>query len=388
MKRFSLFLLFCALCTTLPAQGPVIRLPAIAADPIIRLPDEEMAPLLTVQVTADNEVADWGHKYVGVLEAHKVSQGEKAILGIGDTGTDSQHDDLKANLIEMQDFTGSRSGGSDVQGHGTHCAGIVLAAKNGWGIYGVAPNAKYYSAKVLGDSGSGSSSGIARGIDWLVSKGVHVISLSLGGGKSQTIIDAIDRARAKGIIVVCAAGNEGPGANTIGWPGAYEGVVCVAAVGQTSQTDILSVASFSSRGPQNDVTAPGVAIQSTYPGNRFAKLSGTSMATPYVAGCALLYVSRCIGLNRPHSQAEFMKLITETADKVPGGVPNSVGVGLIRIDKVLAKLAGPIVPPPPPPPITPSTFKITLDMLTVEARTKLKEFDPGFTSLTLERLKP
>jgi subtilisin family serine protease len=126
---------------------------------------------------------------------------------------------------------------------------------------GVAPNAKIVNAKVLGDSGSGTGNGIASGIRWAVQQGASVLNLSLGSDQEDpdiraAVLDAIGA----GCIVVAAAGNSGPGNNTVGYPGGTEGVICVAA---TDQGDV--VARFSSRGQQLTISAPGVNVDSTIP---------------------------------------------------------------------------------------------------------------------------
>jgi len=274
-----------------------------------------------------------------------VTKGKGAVVAILDTGCDFDHRDLKGQIIASKDFTISRSGVSDVNGHGTHCAGVVAAAANGTGMIGVAPDAKLLIGKVLGDRGSGSSRGIAQGIDWAVDQGADVISMSLGGdGPDPDTAAAVKRANDKGVIVVAAAGNAGPGrGETIGFPGGYPTVICVGATDQNNK-----VASFSSWGKNLVVSAPGVNVQSCYPGDRFAVMSGTSMATPYVAGCAALYVSDCKARGVKATPAEFAKSIAGTAKDIdPAGRDTATGWGLIQPGKMMG--AGVVVPPPTSP---------------------------------------
>lgn len=253
----------------------------------------------------------------------------------------------------------------------THCAGIVLAAENSAGMIGVAPQAKLLVGKVLGDNGSGSSTWIAAGIDWAVEQGADVISMSLGGPSPDGATRAaVQRALARGVIVVAAAGNEGPAEGTVGYPGGYPECVCVAATDQQLRT-----ATFSSRGGAVRVAAPGVNVRSCYPGGRFATMSGTSMATPYVAGCAALYVSAKKQRGEKPDPAEFSKLVAESRDLPPTGRDTATGYGLVQPAKLVGTPTVPPVVPPPviPPPVippvpTPDRVELVLPGFTVGGR--------------------
>ena len=302
----------------------------------IKLPDDELAPDKISRTTQTGERRDWGHLNLDVENAQKLATGKGVLVAVIDTGVDQDHQDLKGAVVESKDFTGSRSGSSDVQGHGTHCAGIIGARKNDTGIVGVAYDCQILNLKCLGDNGSGNDVGIANAIDYAVEKKAHVISGSLGADQpSQRIVDAVNRALKANVICVFAAGNSGPNENTVGWPGAMPGVVCVAA---TDKNDL--VARFSSRGKQVLIAAPGVQIDSTYPGNRYALLSGTSMATPYISGIAALYVERCQAANLKCDSATFSQVLQDTA----------TGYGLVQPVKLLesVKATDPITPPTPP----------------------------------------
>lgn len=323
-------------------------LPAALAEPDTeyKLPPNELAPDQVLVSQEAGDVADWGHATIGVADAWKVTKGKGATVAILDTGCDQSHRDLKAQLVMAKDFTGSRSGSSDVNGHGSHCAGIVLASENGVGMIGVAPEARLLVGKVLSDSGSGLSTWIAAGIDWAVENGADVISMSLGSGSPDSRIGAaVQRALDRGVIVVAAAGNEGPREGTAGWPGSFPGVVCVAAVDVNQK-----VANFSSRGKSVVVAAPGVNVRSCYPGDRFATMSGTSMATPYVAGCAALYVAHAKARGQKVSPAEFAKAVETTSkDLPPAGRDTASGFGLVQPAKLLPQDGtDPVIPPLPP----------------------------------------
>jgi subtilisin len=334
-----------------PSDAPAPR-DAIPFDGVpdlpVKLPPGEVAPNEVVILAEAGDAADWGHATIGVADAWKVTKGKGATVAVLDTGADLQHRDLKLRIAKSKDFTNSRSGDSDIQGHGSHCLGVVGAAENNVGMVGVAPECTLLSGKVLGDTGSGLSSWIAAGIDWSVEQGADVISLSLGSPTEDPRIKAaVDRAVAKGVIVVGAAGNEGPREGTVGYPGGTAGVVCVAAVDSAER-----VAGFSSRGRQVVVAAPGVNVRSCYPGDRFATMSGTSMATPYVAGCAALYVSRCKALGVKPTPADFAERLAKASkDLPPNGRDTATGFGLIRAAALLPtgdapKPVDPVVPLP------------------------------------------
>ena len=332
-------------------QPRVAPLPAMVADdPPRGIPDDELVPDALWVSTAAGDTADWGHEAVGVPAAWKATKGKGVVVAVLDTGCDSEHRDLKPQILKAMDFTASRSGTSDINGHGSHCAGVVLAAENQTGMVGVAPEARLLVGKVLGDKGSGSSSGIARGIDWAVSEGADVISMSLGGPAPDPYTQAaVKRAAEAGVIVCAAAGNEGPRPGTVGYPGGYPECVCVGAVDEG-----LNTAGFSSRGNQLLVAAPGVNIRSCYPGDRFATMSGTSMATPYVAGVAALWCAAHPEVRKADRPAAFRKALQETArDLAPAGRDNATGFGLVQPGKM-------VVPGKIPEPM-PGPDRVTLD---------------------------
>jgi len=314
------------------------------------------------------QISDWGYNYLGINDLKNTYglSGNGVTVSVLDTGVFANHEDLQVRT--GKDFTGSMVGWNDIQGHGTHCAGIICARDNNTGVIGVAHNATLYAVKVLGDSGTGSIPSIVSGVNWAVANGTNVISMSLGGDGpiDPRLRAAIDNAIANGVIVVVAAGNSGPYEDTTGAPGVYKPCVTVGAIDVNSR-----IAQFSSRGLSVDVVAPGVDINSTYPGNRYTKLSGTSMATPYVAGIACLYVEYCKRQSIEFSQANFEKLIKETANDLgAAGFDTSYGSGAIDPAAIFAKLEGdndihtsevggggesPHAPPVAPSPLPPHT---------------------------------
>lgn len=293
------------------------------------------------------EVEDWGLRMLKVPTIWDNAQGEGIRIGVADTGVQANHPDLSDAVIGGKDFTGSGSWG-DRQSHGTHCCGIIGARKNGIGMVGVAPRSSLIMAKVLGDDGSGSSQSVATGIMWLADQGCDVISVSLGSSQhSQMIYQAIKYCVNKGSVVVAAAGNSGPGPDTMIYPGAYPEVIGVGSINVSKD-----ISRFSSRGSDMDIVAPGENIFSTINEGRYATYSGTSMACPFVAGVLGLYISF-----RRKTQAAFKllptdayKIIKETATDagVPGLDP-TFGYGIINPLGIMALVPSPVPPPPPPP---------------------------------------
>ncbi len=227
-----------------------------------------------------------------------------------------------------EDFTGD--GIEDTNGHGTHCAGIIGARLNGVGFVGVAPQSKLLIGKVLGNNGLGSFTWIADGIDWAVEKGADIISMSLGGSRSSNRLhQAVHSALAKGLFVMCAAGNEGSlFQNNIGYPGRYGGVLTVAAHDWNGNRS-----GFSSRGGEIDVMAPGEKIWSTYKEGSYAELRGTSMATPFVAGLAALVASKHINTannETPLENNEDMRNHILWMAAHPGYHDNETGYGPLQ----------------------------------------------------------
>lgn len=211
---------------------------------------------------------------------------------IVDTGIDPNHCDFPSGkIVAWADYVNGQTSPYDDHGHGTHCASISAGA---YAPKGVAPGASLMGAKVLNSSGSGSWTQVIQGIDFGVAQGAHVESLSLGGtggdGTSSVALEC-DWAVDQGVIVVVAAGNSGSACCTIGTPGDARKIITV---GASDKSDAL--ASFSSRGPTTDgrikpdITAPGVSINAASKGTSCGdtSMSGTSMATPHIAGVAAL----------------------------------------------------------------------------------------------------
>ncbi|SDZ97646.1 subtilisin [Thalassobacillus cyri] len=267
--------------------------------------------------------------------------GDNIRVAVLDTGV-ANHVDLNSNVEQCKDFSQMRTSleegtCNDKNGHGTHVAGTVLAdgGADGLGVYGVAPDAKLWAYKVLNDRGSGYSDDIANAIKMAADEGQAngvsvVISMSLGASSESTLIsDAVTYANNNGALVVAAAGNSGPDANTIGYPGALADAVAVAALEDTQENGTYRVADFSSRGNPNtdgdyqigrldvEVSAPGAAIESTWYDGGYNTISGTSMATPHVSGLAAKIWAQNPGFTNTDLRTELQN--RATANDILGG---------------------------------------------------------------------
>ena len=351
----------------LPAQAEVhfkigiSRAFAVTGDPerLRRLPYVryvEPDPVDAVHIAQTTETLEYGVNNIdaevvwgGAQNATTVITGQGGAgvdVAVLDTGVDCSHEDLAGGCLLGANFTFDAF--LDGHGHGTHVAGIIGARANGKGTIGVAPEATIYAVKVLGDNGSGALSWVAAGIDWAVANGVEVINMSLSAsGGSFTLEQAVNAAQAAGVLVVSAAGNSGC-CNTVGYPAKYSGSMAVGAV-----NNFDTIASFSSEGIEVDIVAPGVAVKSSVPVGTCASglcdpsgyklLSGTSMATPHVAGVGALLMSK----GRTAAQA-WHAMTTTALDLGLTGFDSTYGYG--RVNAKDSMDMAPTDPPPPPPP--------------------------------------
>ena len=287
----------------------------------------------------------WNLDMIGAPEVWAASSngpgatGKGVTIAVVDTGIDYNHSEFKGRIGAGYDFIDGDSIAEDANGHGTHIAGTIAAAKDGRGITGVAHNATVMPIRVLDENGTGSLSNLIRGIRWATDNGADVINLSLGGTSySQAMADAIRHASERGTVVVMAAGNSGEASPE--YPGAHaiEHGIAVGAVQRDGR-----LANFSNRAgsrPLDYVTAPGVGIKSTLPGNRYGHYSGTSMATPHIAGVAGLLKSQ----NSNLSSNAIEELITGTTQRGsstrsnPSGTQrtgsSSLGSRVITLDNI------------------------------------------------------
>jgi type VII secretion-associated serine protease mycosin len=276
----------------------------------------------------------WGLDQFQAERLWPTSTGAGVDVAVVDTGVTGTHPDFTGRICSGVSYLGSTGvaqagqGTDDGNGHGTHVAGIAAAGTgDGVGIAGVAPAARIIPVRVLDAQGRGSSSDVARGITWAVDHGAEVVNLSLGGPHSIAVATAVDYAETHGVLVVAAAGNDGP-TGAANYPAALDDTLAVA-----SQDEGGDVSWFSTRGAYVDITAPGSGIVSTYKDGRWAYMSGTSMAAPHVTGAAALLLAAEPGLTPAQVRA---RIVGTAADRGAVGHDTSFGWGLIDPAAALA----------------------------------------------------
>ena len=249
-------------------------------------------------------------------------------VGIVDTGITQTHEDLTGKTVDCGQSTGGvvMSGAClDDNGHGTHVAGTITGnANNSRGVTGVAFNSPLSICKALsGPLGQGTTSDVASCITWVTDRGAKVISMSLGGGPSTTLQNAVRHAAAHDVVIVAAAGNDGN--STLEYPAAYTEVVSVAA------TDARDAhATFSNTNADVEIAAPGVNVLSSYNDGGYRVLSGTSMATPHVSGVAAVIRTRNPTLTAAQARS---KLDASVDDKGAAGRDTAFGFGRVNLAK-------------------------------------------------------
>ena len=244
-------------------------------------------------VKTTNQTANWGYNTLNIQTAKSMGlTGNGIKIAIIDTGINLDHPDLK--ISGGQSFVEGISRFDDDFGHGTHVAGIIAAQDNEIGIIGVAPDSQIYSVKVLNKFGEGVQSNVIAGINWAIEQQMDVINLSITSQQGSYLLkEALQNAYDQGIIIVAASGNyltnnvEG---TDVLYPARYPSVIAVGSIDEN-----LKKSSFSYYGNSLEFVAPGENIRSTYIENSglgYSELTGTSMAAPYVAGIAALYMQQ------------------------------------------------------------------------------------------------
>jgi subtilisin family serine protease len=288
-------------------------------------------------------------------EAWDIQTGDpNLVIGVIDTGVDYNHQDLVGNIwtnpgeiandgidndgngyiddIRGWDFAYNDNNPSDVDGHGTHVSGTIAGkGNNGVGVTGVAWNAKIMPLKFLDDTGSGSTSNAIKAINYATAKGVKLTNNSWGGGGySQALYDAINAAGQAGALFIAAAGNDAKNTDTSpSYPASYN-LANIISVASTTRTDALS--SFSNYGLTSvDLGAPGSEIYSTTPNNTYATYSGTSMASPHVAGAAALLWSQ----NPTWTAQQVKNTLMNTGDSIAALAGKTVSGKRLNINNAL-----------------------------------------------------
>lgn len=292
----------------------------------------ELAP-----AAVDESQVTWG------LQAAKVPSSRHSGRGIRvavlDTGFDLRHPDFKGRTVVHRSFIAGQEV-QDGNGHGTHCIGTSCGPRAPGGLprYGIAFDAEIYAGKVLSNEGSGSDRGILAGINWAVTSGCRVVSMSLGAslpcpgtgqGHSRVFERAAQRARRAGTAIIAAAGNDSSRPVQIcpvSHPANCPSIMAVAALDSRTRVASFSNRGFNPEGGQVDIAAPGVNVRSSWPTpTLYRSISGTSMATPHVAGVAALLAEA----NPRASAVELVSLLTSTARRL--SLPAvDVGAGIVQ----------------------------------------------------------
>jgi subtilisin len=302
------------------------RIAALRADPDVAYVEEDGIAEATKGKPGSSkpppppaETTPWGVTRVG--GAPSSTAGAGVDVAVVDTGIDLDHPDLAANVGSGTYFTGSSP--NDDNGHGSHVAGTIGAVDNTIGVVGVAPGATLHSVKVLDRRGSGWWTDVAAGIEWCADNGIEIVNMSLGAASGPSALkDACDAAEADGLLLVASAGNEGDGSlstTELSVPASYGSVVSVGAV-----DDDDALAWWSNTNSDLEIAAPGVGVPSTYKDGAYKTISGTSMASPHVAGVAALYWGAAAS---PKNDA-VRGTLAETADD--GGDARGFGAGIVR----------------------------------------------------------
>ena len=274
---------------------------------------------------------------IGMVQANQLSDagtGNQTVC-IMDTGYDRQHVDLQAVRVTGNNSNQSGSWFNDGDGHGTHVAGTIAAlGGNGEGVVGVVPGNKLnlHIIKVFNNNGEWAyGSDLALAVDQCINAGATVISMSLGGEGSSSAEDAaFEKARNNGIISIAAAGNDG--ITAYNYPASYDSVMSVAAVNSAGTRP-----NWSQFNDQVEIAAPGVNVKSTIPNNQYDSYSGTSMATPHVAGVAALVWSHYPNCSNEQIRAA---LNSSAEDKGTAGRDNKYGFGIVKAKDAYDLLAG------------------------------------------------
>jgi type VII secretion-associated serine protease mycosin len=269
---------------------------------------------------ATDRVSDgqWFHQFLKTEQAHQMTRGDGAIVAVIDTGIDATHPDLSGSILEGTDLTSAGDGRTDIDGHGTKMASLIVGHGR---VRGIAPAAKILPIRVI-EEFAGRASKMSVGVRWAIEHGAKVISISSGTDDNLLLRQEIQAAAAADVVVVAAVGNQ-PEFRSVAYPAAIPGVVAVAGVDKNGDSAAVSVS-----GPEVVIAAPAVGISGASPGNGYIDGEGTSDATAIVAGAVALIRAKFPQLKAP----EVIRRLTATAiDKGPPGHDPSYGFGVLDI---------------------------------------------------------
>lgn len=229
----------------------------------------------------------WGVEKIKAPQAWSQTTGRQIRIGVIDTGIDFNHPALRHSLIPGINLVDKGQPPIDDNGHGTHIAGIIAASSPSLGMIGVAPHALIAPVKAFDYQGSAYVSDIVQAIDWCVQNKMHIINMSFGmRTKSKAMYNSVLRAYSKGVVIIASSGNDRR-FKSVDYPAKYPHTISVGATNA-----LRKIAPFSNRGSYIDIYAPGDKIVSSWSGNEFHEMSGTSMATSHVTGAVALLLEK------------------------------------------------------------------------------------------------
>ena len=274
------------------------------------------------------KAVNWTHSLMHIEEAWAKATGKNVLVGIIDTGCDVKHKDLSGKVKHCVNVSMSPGDCTDKNGHGTNVSSIVAARPTGSGVTGIAYGSELCVVKAIDDSGAGDVDNLIRAVKACMDRGCDVINMSLGSHEAyDPLSKLLQEAANKGIIIVAAAGNGGDGnPKTLeeDYPARLPYVLSVAAINSKEQ-----VAKFSSSG-HIEFAAPGVDIIGCYPGNKYATMSGTSQATPFVSGiCALMKE-----LDKSMGYKQAIDVLSKYSMAL--GDPHASGYGIINVGAAIS----------------------------------------------------
>ena len=317
------------------AAGNAARILAVEPERYVHAYAGRRKPAAAAKAPSDPESkATWGLQATGAAASSFSGKGVK--VAVLDTGFDLKHPDFPSRSVTAVSFVKGYKA-QDGHGHGTHCIGTACGPQSPYHPprYGVAFGSAILAGKVLDDNGGGADGGILAGINWAITQGARIVSMSLGAEVTvddpfSEVFEAVgQRALAAGTLIVAAAGNESDRRTgwyaPVGHPANCPSILAVGALDAKMQLGYFSNRGLSPNGGQVDIAAPGVDVLSAFPmPERSARLSGTSMATPHVAGLAALWAEA-----HPAATAtELWTLLTQHARRLPL-LSTDIGAGLV-----------------------------------------------------------
>jgi subtilisin len=324
------------------------------APPVYTIPPGEgvIQVFTAKQLSEAKDALNYGHRTMDTESAWKVTKGKtpsgrKLKVGIVDTGAASRHRDLRGQIVKSVSFIPGESS-EDGNGHGSHVASLLGAAENNWGVVGIAPEVELFIYKGLSNAGGSSGHSVTNCVREAIKDDVDLLNMSLGSrGMDRAMAAAIADAIKAGIVVVAAAGNDGPGEGTVNFPGALPGVFCIGSHNERNQVSI-----FGGRGRQLFLIGFGESPVGAIPGpgdGLFSPMAGTSMASPIVAGGLALGLTQLEHLPKAERPGILEKLAVQAAnDFPPTGRDTASGFGKLNAAR-LVKLCQETRPTPKPP---------------------------------------